>query len=235
MFPGKGVGLHLLADSTPHGNISDCEFFVREIVACETGLLLEGNRGLNNHKIQCGTIHNCNNGIVVNSSFGNQIRGAVDPDGVGGTAIGVQFNGGSQNTCFLTWQGTAYDPGLALQLTGSATDNLIFASNLEPAGITNTASNPSNRIISTQAIGFGISTPLIPVSNNDQVNNTPYAVVITMIDAGNVSSWRITDNDGTSNTVNAPLLAGQSIYLEPGEAIRMTYTTQPSWVWRALR
>ena len=234
--PGKGIGLHLLADTTPNGNISDSIISVQEITACETGLKIEGNRGVVNNQISCQLIHNCNTAILDQHSALGDITAAVAIDGVTGSVTGVNLNGSAESVYHLRWLET-YPAGTALVLSGQTHDNMIFATNLPTNGIaTSPPTNPTNIIIPTSPVGFDITTPSMPASNINRQNKLAYSVAVTILTPGNVSEYRITDASGNFQDVIAPVLAGQSLILEPGESIRFTYPSiAPTWVWRALR
>lgn len=141
-------------------------------------------------------------------------------------------------------------------------DNTIYAFNL-PNGITNRATVPTNRIVPNWPVGFDVSTPSVPASGNSVVNTTPYTAQIIILTAGAVSSWTLTDAESPAQsyprnlsladnlnrpqlseppprapinqTISAGFFPGQTIVLEPGEKIELTYSQAPTWKWKALR
>lgn len=146
-------------------------------------------------------------------------------------AIGARIF--AQNNRFVL---TSYDkrsPGCDLVFEAEARDNVVFAYDL-PNGITNNAVVPTNRVIFTAPRGFRIATPEVPDSGKELVNRNPHTVEITILAAGAVSGWTITDALGESMTVRAGLSVGQRFVLEAGDRIAFTYSTAPEWKWRAL-
>jgi hypothetical protein len=141
-------------------------------------------------------------------------------------------------------------------------DNTIYAMNL-PSGVTNRAEYPTNRIVPNWSVGFGLPTPDLPESGRPIVNRNPYTTEILILDPGEVTDWTLTDAGSmpqrlsrnlsladslnrppmeplpdrapVSHTVQGGLAAGQSITLEPGDSITLTYAVAPEWAWRALR
>ena len=85
------------------------------------------------------------------------------------------------------------------------------------------------------AIGFDITTPVVAATGNYVENDTAFTVVVLILTEGSVSSWSIMDSDGNVVTVSAGLYAGQSMLLDPGDSIRMNYSSAPTWTWRAIR
>jgi hypothetical protein len=94
------------------------------------------------------------------------------------------------------------------------------------------------------------------------VNTTCFWVEVLITEAGQVSSWTLAEAEylpqylphnlslvdnlrhpprpvppsppPETQTIHAPLFPGQTITLEPGEKIQLTYTQPPSWRWKAL-
>ena len=227
------VGLHLAAVTAPNGNISDSKFLIGEISNCGTGILIEGTEGVNNNDLECPYVHACNNNLTVNSSSQNTVKVAMETDGVSG-AIGANIAAGSQTTYTLTWLDD-FDTGKGLMFGSSASDNIVYAANLPVEDITNNATNPTNRIVPREPVGFNITTPAVGSSGQYVKNTTGYSIVATILTTGSVSSWQVMDSSGTYRTVSGGLQAGQSIYLEPGDSVRFDYSSIPTWAWRAIR
>lgn len=82
------------------------------------------------------------------------------------------------------------------------------------------------------AIGFGMTTPSVPASGTDLVNDNAFRVKIYIIDAGTVSAYTLT-LDNTSETIRDTLRAGQVIELRYKDTINITYSAAPTWQWYA--
>jgi hypothetical protein len=52
---------------------------------------------------------------------------------------------------------------------------------------------------------------------------------------GQVSEWSLMDVHENQQTFPNGVFTGQTIYLEPGEKIRLFYTKTPVWCWKASR
>jgi hypothetical protein len=143
-------------------------------------------------------------------------------------------------------------------------DNVVHALNL-PNGYTNRAKVPNNRIVPSWDVGFDVSTPGVPASGKQVVNSIPYTIEAMILSPGRVSRWMITEpaassqdfpnNTTIADTVKGPqhpegmqrptdsrsqafesgLFGGQSITLQPGDALSLTYSKAPSWRWRVVR
>jgi hypothetical protein len=151
-------------------------------------------------------------------------------------------------------------PGHDIVFERESRDNTIFAFNL-PNGITNKAGIPTNRIIPNWPVGFDVDTPPLPPSGEYVLNSNPYTVQIIVLTAGAVADWTIrtverprgipnnlslADNrkrpahpipplePAGSQTISAALTPGQTIILEPGEKLKLTYSQAPTWRWKAL-
>ena len=232
--PGKGVGLHIDASVGP---IAAPHFYATEIVGCETGILLEpetGGQGILDCVIECPSIRNCNTAIAAHTGFFNRFIASIDPDNVTGTKIGADIAGGYENNYTLSWHG-GFSAGNSLKFRNTAKDNLVHAANLPADGVTNNASTKTNRIVTLKPVGFNVTTPAIPTSTIYKTNETSYSIVVTILTPGTVTSWNVKDSSGITDTVSGGLLAGQTIYLEPGDAVRFMYSSPPTWKWRALR
>lgn len=225
---GTGTGLEL---NTSAGGINFNKIKVGEIVGCQTAVLLNGSY---HNKIECPSIVACNTGLQVIDSSYSDITALFKAGGVAGTVFGANLAAGQQNHYTLTWL-DSFPAGNAMVFGSGAQDNLIIAMNLPVTGITNNAVLPTNRIVPLKSAGFDIATPSVPASGVSFVNDTCYSVVITIVTAGSVANWTVTDAQGTSSTVTGAIFAGQSIFLEPGDAISMQYSSAPTWLWRAMR
>ena len=231
---GRVVGLHIDAS---FGAICAPYISTTQIKNCDVGILLdpvEGGHGILDCVIESPIIENCNTGIQVNSGFFNRINVSMASGDVSGTVIGANIAGGYENTYTLSWQ-SDFEAGKALVFGSGARDNLVYAMNLPTDGVTNNATRPTNRIIPLKPVGFNLTTPAVPENNVDVENRQSYPVWVTVLTPGEVTSWTVTDSNGTSHTVSSGLLAGQAFHFEPGEKIKFTYTQPPTWKWKALR
>jgi len=153
-------------------------------------------------------------------------------------------------------------PGHDIVFEADARDNTVYADNL-PNGVTNTAVHPTNRVVPNWPVGFDLPTPDVPGSGQTLVNRNPYTAQIIVLDPGDVASWTLTDSGSTpqklsrnlsladnlnrrdwtrpddrpstSVTIPAGLTSGQTITLEPGDALELDYSKAPTWTWKALR
>jgi len=225
----KGTGL--LFDPSK-GGINGNKIFIYEINACEKGVVIPG--GCTNNNIEVTWCHLTTLGMQVGTAespgvSGNRIIGGFSCGLPGG--IGIQIFG--QNNYFHL-QLEAHDPGQNLIFEPPSRDNYIFAVTL-PQGFTNRASRPTNKLVLTTPAGYGIDTPPLPTSGESLENRFPYTIEVTFITSGKVIDWTISDANTKTQTITAPLSAGQSLILDPGDRISITYEQAPRWVWRALR
>ncbi len=225
----KGTGL--LFDPSK-GGINGNKIFIYEINACEKGVVIPG--GCANNNIEVTWCHLTTLGMQVGTAeapgvSGNRITGGFSCGLPGGT--GVQIFG--QNNYFhLQLEG--HDPGQNLIFEPPSRDNYIFAVTL-PQGFTNRATRPTNKLVLTTPTGYGIDTPSFPASGKALENRLPYTIEVTFLTSGQVSKRTITDANGKTQTIPAPLTPGQSLILDPGDQISITYEQPPTWIWRALR
>lgn len=235
-WPGKdvkGLGYGLVLD-TSAGSITANRIFPLEIVGCDIGLYLK--EGAANNWIECPFLHLCNTGIQIGDTEmanvrSNRIRAYIDSHGIKGS-IGARVFG-QRNTIELDVAQTS--DGKNIIFEPSARDNLVTAINL-PNGVTNNATVPTNRIITTYPLGFdAVTTPPIPKSGEAVMNREPYTVKVMIASAGDVTGWTLIDANGSSRTFKAGLTVGQEITLEPADQIRFEYNSPPAWVWRAMR
>ena len=225
----KGTGL--LFDSSK-GGINGNKIFIYEINACEKGVVIPG--GCANNNIEVTWCHLTMLGMQVGTMesprvSGNRITGGFSCGLPGG--VGVQIFG--QNNYFHL-QLEAHDPGQNLVFESPSRDNYIFAVTL-PQGFTNRATHPTNKLILTTPVGYSIETPPLPPTGEALENRLPYTIEVTFLTSGQVSGRSITDANGKSQSISAPLLAGQTLILDPGDKVTLSYSEAPTWVWRALR
>ena len=151
------------------------------------------------------------------------------------------------------------EPGKDIVFEPSARDNTIIALSL-PNGVTNNARVPSNRIITNWPTGFSLETPAVPPSGEGLANRTSHAVQVIIVEPGEVSSWSLADCGSTaprvpynlslvdnsapeppppdaerqpdSQAIDSGFFAGQTVMLEPGDEISITYSQPPVWRWK---
>ena len=150
-------------------------------------------------------------------------------------------------------------PGCDVVFEKGARDNTVVALSL-PNGVTNRAEVPSNRILCNWPAGFSVETPEVPPSGRSSVNRSSLPVQVLIVEPGEVRSWTIADCGSTaplapfnlsladihgarlaepgpereagSQTIAGPLYAGQTIQLEPGDAVSFDYDAPPVWRWK---
>ena len=222
----KGTGLKL--DNSGGGGINGNTILMKEINACDIGVDILPGCSSNHFEITWS--HLTNLGMRIGKGVSESII-KIGASGDVPNARGVQIYG--QNN-FLTLTAHNHAPGKNLIFEESARDNLIIAVNLSE-GITNNAAVPTNRIISTSAIGYSIETPIVPESGKELVNREPYTVEVRVLNPGQVNGWTQTDAKGTALVFSSGLITGQSFILDPGDKIKFDYSKAPSWKWKALR
>lgn len=226
----KSTGL--LMDCSDGGGINGNKILIPEINACDLGIHI--TQGCSANHIEATWIHLTNLGIKIGDAQSPNVGEHIIQAGVSGDlpeTAGVQIFG-QRN--FLTISAHAHDEGKNVIFEGPAKDNLIVAVNLAN-GITNNATIPTNRIISTWPIGFSVDTPSVPASGEKVVNRHPYTIEARIVSAGQVAEWIETDANGDSQRFSDSLFTGQRFILEPGEGIGFSYTEAPEWRWKVLR
>jgi hypothetical protein len=175
-------------------------------------------------------------------------------------AVGAEIHA-QENELHLSFYGRR-PAGQDVVFEADSRDNTVFALNL-PNGVTSHARVPTNRVVSNRAVGFDVVTPAVPLSGEPVVNDTAFTVQALILDPGAVSGWVLADagagpprlpgnlslvdnlrgtpppeghpRKALAQPVPGGLHAGQSILLEPGDAVSFDYTEAPAWRWKALR
>jgi hypothetical protein len=216
-----------------NGPVGQSNVYVGEINGCNIGA--EFRTG-SYATVDVLHINNCNTLMQVDGGGPNHYTANLDSGGVS-TVIGANLVNCGQSRFDLSFQNT-FGAGKALIFGSGATDNVVYTQSLDPVGVANSASTPTNRIISAKSVGFAVSTPAIPASNTYLKNTTSYSIAITILTPGVVTAWTIRDanNSSTNASVTGSFFAGQVLFLQPGESIRFTYSTgnAPTWIWREL-
>jgi len=226
----RGIGLWL--DATK-GSLNDNRITVMEIVGCRTALLLTGR--CSNNWIDAPFLHLSQTHLQLGTREDhaqvtkNRIRAAMDGQGIS-EAVGARIFGTDN---FLELSAAQTSPGKDLVFEAPSRDNLVIAC-LLPNGITNHASQPTNRIIAARGRGFSVTTPPIPQSGHAVTNRLSMGVEVMIVRSGNVSSWTLGDAEGNLQQFDSPLQTGKSIRLAPGESIQFDYAEEPRWRWRAI-
>jgi len=222
----KGTGLNL--DSTGGGGIQGNKFLLKEINACAVGVDI--GPGANSNHFDITWCHLTTLAMRIGENVSESMIRLGCSGGVDGAA-GVQIFGRRN---FLTLTAHAQDPGKNVVFEAPAQHNLIYAVSLDN-GITNNATVPTNRIVTSWPIGFSIETPAVAASGTPVVNRHPYGVEVNVTAAGQVSRWSKTDANGTALTFTGGLFPGQSFVLDPGDSVTFEYSQRPEWRWKALR
>jgi hypothetical protein len=208
------------------------------VLLCAKGIYLTTGKTKNSISQNWVTVlhnHQCNTHLQIGDAGTplhrvalNRFDMSIHSEGIAGSVGAAIF--GQRNILTLDIILTAPDKNIVFG--PEAADNIIHALNL-PQGITNNARTPTNRIIPAEPVGFALDTPPVPPSDKALTNLHPYPVNVIITAAGNVTAWTLTDAKGVFQRIPAPLTAGQTITLQPGEKIILSYTTPPTWRWKA--
>jgi hypothetical protein len=128
---GKGHGLVLQANA---GQIVGNEFYVTEIVACETGIHVSGSNRLEHNTFQCVFNHLSNYGGKIFAGQNNEYRQYTEATPAT-PSVGFLVEGGSCNTYELMTAAGGHQQGADLQLNPLATGNTLWPLCL-PNGVT---------------------------------------------------------------------------------------------------
>lgn len=223
------LGTGLALDGS-HGSINDNKILVMEVVGCNVGVHLTGN--CTNNWIDAPLLHLCNTHVRVGDGDGghvhnNRIRATMNSQGIGGS-VGAQLFG-CDNLLTLSAEGMSRGRDVVFEKT--ARHNLVVGAQLAN-GMTNRAAEATNRVFLAGSHGFAVATPPVPASGMAAVNRNLFPVAVLIVRPGRVSSWTLTDAAGKSQSFAAPLAAGQSIRLEPGNRLTLTYAQAPTWRWQ---
>jgi hypothetical protein len=225
----KSTGL--LMDCTSGGGIGGNKILIGEINACNIGIHL--TEGCHSNRIEATWIHLTNLGIKIGDSESHNVNRNVIQAGISGDlpgTTGVQIFGSGNR---LIIEAHNHEPDRDIVFEKTSKENYIEAICI-PNGITNNAEIPTNHIVPAQPGGFSISTPNIPPSGEILINRYPHTIEALIIDEGNMEKWVLTDRNGITQKIPTGFFPGQSLILEPGEAVTLYYTQSPTWRWRAL-
>ena len=211
-FDENHTGIGLVLDGTA-GAITNNRFSFGEFNWCKTGLYLKNK--VNGNIFQSPWYHHCNTGIKIGSAEHpdnnrNMIEGILVLDGIG---LDIW---GSQNIVRVQIQGS--HPQQSVIFRKSAQRNLVVTPSLEQ-GITNSASVPTNRVITTLPAGFSVKTPPVPKSGQAVVNANPFGVEVRITDPGEVVRWQERDAKGVVRDFIGGWTKNTTFLLNPGEKL----------------
>ena len=205
-------------------------FSTGEISGCGTGIRINSGTNIT---VTTPMISRCNTMFQVNSGSNNIFRAGMDATGVV-NPLGLQINSGGACTYHLNWI-VGFDATNALSLGAGSGDNTIYARNLPGYDAITANSSDHTKIITTDPVGFDITTPVVSTSNTLYKNRTSFPVLAMITNPGATTSYRIVSTGGSQN-ISGPVAAGQMIYLAPGEGMEFTFSgSAPTWIWKALR
>lgn len=221
----RGTGLKL---DNSKGNITGNKFLMKEINACDIGVDVMG--GCNSNHFDVTWSHLTNLAMRIGPGTNECIIRLGCSGDIPGTA-GLRLAG---HRNFVTMTAHAQEPGKNLIFEPTARDNIVYAISLDN-GVTNNATTPTNRLVTSYAVGFSVETPAVPPTGGNLVNRQPYSIEVNITAPGQVNSWIKTDANGTAVDFTGAFFTGQSFVLDPGDAVTLNYKQPPQWRWKALR
>jgi len=225
---GKGV----LFD----GSINFSRFTFNEINGGDIGVHVSPTAGFSNNRFTCKHVHGQRRfGLLIEAGSGNVWEVNYSPDARDPRPIVTN----ATNDFWIVNAWARTQPVITLQENASGNQFRLLGLG---GGYENWARQPTNRFYlapsgATQqlGVGFSLATPDIPASGVPVVNREPFPVGIIVVDPGSVNAWSLTDVYGANRRIEAPLNAGQSLSLHPGESVTLYYEgRRPRWVWRGL-
>jgi hypothetical protein len=219
------------------GSINFCSFDINEVNHGELGIHVASGRSFSNNRITCKHVHGQTENSILDEGGAKNVW-EVNLNCDGKDPLGIVTSG--QDNIWLTNVNSRSKPSLTLK--PNARGNQFFVMGLT-GGYDNQATQPTNRFYASPSIeadmlklGFAVETPPTPATGELVVNRSPFAVVAMIKSPGTVTQWELNDSYGASERFIGPLTVGQSIYLSPGEAVRLHYTgTPPEWRWRTVQ
>ena len=219
------------------GSINFCRFDFNEINHGQLGIHVAPGGSFSNCRITCKHVHGQTETSILDEGSAKNVWevnlncDAKDP-------LGIVTNG--QDNIWFTNINSRTNPGLTLK--PNARGNQFFLMGLN-GGYDNQAIEPTNRFYASPStvanklkLGFAVHTPSVPVSGELLLNRNPFPVVVMIKSPGSVSLWELNDTYGNSDKFESSLHTGQSIYLSPGEGLRLHYAERaPEWRWRAVQ
>jgi hypothetical protein len=219
------------------GSINFSRFEFNEINHGAVGINVSKSSSFSNNRITCKHIHGQIDASIVDES-GIHNTWEVNLNCDAKDPLGIVTNG--RDSVWFCNVNTRSKPGVTL--LPDARGNQFFLTGLS-GGYDNQANEPTNRFFASPSIpadkirlGFAVETPPTPESGELVINRNPFPVLVMFKSPGSISRWELNDTYGASDEFVGPLQSGQSIYLSPGEAIRLHYSTiPPEWRWRAVQ
>jgi hypothetical protein len=219
------------------GSVNFCRFEFNEINHGDVGIHVAPGSSVSNNRITCKHIHGQTSASILDDSGAANVWevnvncDAMDPRGI--------VTNGRDSLWFMNVN-TRTKPGIVIER--SASGNQFFLMGLN-GGYDNRAENPTNRFFASPGaaadklrLGYAVETPPVPATGELIVNRNPFPVVVMIKSSGSTTQWELNDTYGASERFNGSLHAGQTIYLSPGESIRLHYTGEPpQWRWRAVQ
>ena len=218
------------------GEVNYCTFTFNEVNHGDYGIHVTSTAQLSNNRFTCKHVHGQEEtSVLVETGSSNVWEINTNCDGK--DPRGIVTSG--QNDVWFANVISRSKKSLTLGKTARGNQ---FHTGLLSNGFENHAQNPINRIYPATTVpaemlktGYAVDTPEVGTSGIPIVNRNPYPVVVWIKHPGSVTQWGVTDTYGVREMVDAPLLAGQSIYLAPAESITLHYAkSPPTWKWRAI-
>ncbi|HWD18987.1 MAG TPA: hypothetical protein VHB20_06880 [Verrucomicrobiae bacterium] len=218
------------------GSINFSRFAVSEINGGKVGVHVTPGSSFSNNKFTCMHVHgHSQTGLWIEAGARNTWEINYHPDGMDPTPV---ITAATDDLWFAAI-GANTKPGLILRPTASGNQFHLMALG---GGFVNQALRPSNRfyVASDQPaglskLGFSVEQPAVAASGVSTVNRNPYPVIVTILTPGAATGWALADVYQTPQKIAAPLSAGQSMTLMPGEGLALDYTgPAPTWAWRAV-
>lgn len=219
------------------GSINYCSFSCNELNGGDVGVHVDPGCGFSNNRFTCKHVHGQNKvGMLIESGLANVWEINYNPDARDPYPIKTS----AKNEIWFANVHARSKPGLTLEPKASGNQfHLMGLTN----SFDNRAATPTNRIYLSQdaaptscKLGFAVKTPAVPASETALQNRNPFPVIVMVHDPASVTGWKLTDSYGMSDSIDAPLTAGQSITLMPAESITLHYEGKaPTWRWRATQ
>jgi hypothetical protein len=163
----------------------------------------------------------------------NRIEAFMDCQGIAEATGATVF--GSNNLLVLSAR--PFPKGLDVLFERNARANIAILHS--PYKAADRSPGRTNRIWSSGDATSGpagkVSQAAVPASGQPFENDQFAPIEIRIVTPGSVSAWAEQSPDGRWLEFPGPLVAGQSILLNPGERVRFDYTTAPTWRVKAIR
>jgi hypothetical protein len=227
----RWVGTGLWLDA--HGGAIDANrITVIETVGCGLGLRLTG--AVTRNTIEEANIHLCRDHVRVGGEDDatpgdNRISAFMDCHGIDRSSGATVF--GSRN--LLTLSSRPFVGGPDVRFGKSARQNVVIIHS--PFEAVDRSTDRTNRVIAPGGAEKVETDVPVPASGMTCRNRASTPVEVRVIKPGRVSRWAETTADGRTTEIEGPFVAGQSFTLNPGDGVRLDYTSAPTWRWKAIR